>query len=85
MLLPRIKLAPNNSDFPFILQLNQFPVRLAYSMTINKAQGQSDRIGIYLPKPMVFHGQLHVVFSRARVGADVKVEVYDTSQQGRRE
>ncbi|XP_065662900.1 ATP-dependent DNA helicase pif1-like [Hydra vulgaris] len=38
---PRIRLAPSDSNLPFVLKRCQFPVRLAYSMTINKSQGQT--------------------------------------------
>ena len=49
VLLPRIKLAPNDANLPFSLQRVQFPLRLSYSVTINKAQGQTfDKVGIYL-------------------------------------
>ena len=47
VLLPRIKLAPSDVNLPFVLERRQFPVRLAYSMTINKGQGQTfDEVGI---------------------------------------
>ncbi|XP_065658115.1 uncharacterized protein LOC136082629 [Hydra vulgaris] len=49
--VPRIQLAPSDSNLPFVLKRRQFPVRLAYSMTINKSQGQTfDRVGVYLKK-----------------------------------
>lgn len=41
ILIPGIKLAPSDVNLPFVLQHRQFPVRLAHSMTINKAQGQT--------------------------------------------
>ncbi|XP_024990627.1 uncharacterized protein LOC112524914 [Cynara cardunculus var. scolymus] len=38
--LPRIPLCPSEDNmFPFKLKRKQFPVRLSFSMTINKAQG----------------------------------------------
>ena len=84
VLIPRIKLAPNDSNLPFNLHRVQFPLRLAYSVTINKAQGQTfDKVGIYLPKPVFSHGQLYVAFSRARALGDVRVKVKDTDQQGK--
>ena len=39
VLIPRINIIP--TDMPFEFKRLQFPVRLAFSMTINKAQGQS--------------------------------------------
>ena len=84
VLIQRIKLAPNDSNLPFNLDRVQFPLRLAYSVTINKAQGQTfDKVGIYLPKPVFSHGQLYVAFSRARALGDVRVKVKDTDQQGK--
>ncbi|XP_065684585.1 uncharacterized protein LOC100202287 [Hydra vulgaris] len=63
----RIQLAPSDSNLPFVLKRRQFPVRLAYSMTINKSQGQTfDRVGVYLKKPCFSHGQLYVACSRTR-------------------
>ncbi|XP_065665455.1 ATP-dependent DNA helicase pif1-like [Hydra vulgaris] len=45
--VPRIRLASSDSNLPFVLKRRQFPVRLAYSMTINKSQGQTfDRVGV---------------------------------------
>jgi hypothetical protein len=41
--IPRITLTPSNLDLPFKLERRQFPVRLAFAMSINKAQGQSVR------------------------------------------
>ena len=50
-----------DTDLPFALRRYQFPVRLAWAMTINKGQGQTfgERIGIYLNKPVFAHGQLY--------------------------
>ncbi|EFX81539.1 hypothetical protein DAPPUDRAFT_36791, partial [Daphnia pulex] len=74
--LPRMSMSPTDSDLPFKLKRLQFPVLLAFAMTINKSQGQTfDRVGIYLPEPVFSHGQLYVAFSRATSREGVKVVV----------
>ena len=64
VLVARMKLAPSDTNLPFVLERNQLPLRLAYSMTIKKAQGQTfDRGGINLPSTFFSHGQLYVADS----------------------
>lgn len=64
--IPRISLDTSmSSGLGFILRRRQLPIRLAFGMSINKAQGQSlDRVGIYLNNPVFAHGQLYVALSR---------------------
>src|SRR5699024_9959006 len=52
----------------------QFPVCLAFAMTIHKSQGQTfDRVGIYLENPVFTHGQLYVAMSRCRDPNKLKI------------
>ncbi len=37
--IPRIIMSPSGTDWPFVLRCCQFPVRVAFAMTINKSQG----------------------------------------------
>ena len=50
----------------------QFPVKLAFAFTINKAQGQSfEWNGIYLPDHVFSHGQLYVVSGSEAWGGEL--------------
>ena len=77
VLLPRIPLAPSEEDmFPFKLKRTQFPIRLSFAMTINKAQGQTiPNVGVYLPDSVFSHGQLYVALSRGISRRTTKVLV----------
>ena len=67
--LPRIPMIP--SDMPFEFRRLQFPVRLAFAMSINKAQGQSLKVaGVNLATPCFSHGQLYVACSRVGTGKE---------------
>jgi ATP-dependent exoDNAse (exonuclease V) alpha subunit len=64
--IPRINLSTKEDDYPFIMTRKQFPVKLSFAMTINKAQGQSlTNVGIDLRYPVFTHGQLYVALSRS--------------------
>ncbi|CAF1287602.1 unnamed protein product [Rotaria sp. Silwood1] len=70
--MPRIPMVPN--DMPLEFKSLQFPVRLAFAMSINKAQGQSLKVaGINLGTPCFSHGQLYVACSRVGTGKNLYV------------
>lgn len=59
----------------------QFPVTLAFSMTINKAQAvEFNRLGLYLPCAAFAHGQMYAAFSRVPV-IERDLKVYVAQQQ----
>jgi hypothetical protein len=62
--IPRILLSPSEDlSLPFKFKRKQFPVCLSFTMTINKAQGQTlPTVGVYLLEPVFSHGQLYVAF-----------------------
>ena len=67
-LLPCITLSPTLSGMDFAIKLNrrQFPIQLAFAMTIHKSQGQTlKQIGLDLRNPLFTHGQLYVGMSWA--------------------
>jgi ATP-dependent exoDNAse (exonuclease V) alpha subunit len=81
-LIPWILLSPSLTGLDFAIKLNrrQFPVQLAFAMTINKAQGQTIRhVGINLRKPVFSHGQLYIALSRATSMEHIHVLLGDTS------
>ena len=81
--IPKVTLRPSDVHLPFQLCRIQLPVRLAYSMTINIAQGQTfQKVGLDLPKPVFAHGQLYVALSRATTEDGVRVKLEETKEQG---
>ena len=71
--IPRIKLI-SSENLPFELHRVQFPVRLAFEMTINKSQGQSlGTVGLDLHNLVFEHGQFDVGVLRGTNWRRVKV------------
>jgi ATP-dependent DNA helicase PIF1 len=77
VILPRLTITPSDNDtMPFTLRRRQFPLRHAFAMTTNKAQGQTlAKMGLYLPNPVFSHGQLYVALSRVGSRDGVRVLV----------
>ena len=79
--IARITLAvEKNLPIPFYRR--QFPVKLAFAMTINKSQGQTfDKVGIKVDKAAPFsHGQLYVALSRVRNWSSLSVLLPDNKE-----
>ncbi len=59
---------------PWGLYRHQFPVKLAFAMTINTAQRQLlEEVGVDLWEAVFTHGQLYVALSRATSVAGMKI------------
>lgn len=53
----------------------QFPVKLAYAMTVHKAQGQTfSRVGVYIDTDAFTHGLLYMAFSRVINDSNLFIE-----------
>ena len=85
VLIPRIRLSPNAETLPMPLKRLQFPVRLAFAMTINKSQEQLvEHMGINLQTSVFFHGQLYVTFLRCTPPLNISVLLSEQSQESKR-
>ena len=73
--IPHISLLPSTQlRMTFCLRCHQFPMWLAFILTINKAQGQSvQHVRIDLCEPVFSHSQLYVTLSRATSHEHVKI------------
>uniref|UniRef100_A0AAF5DM37 ATP-dependent DNA helicase n=1 Tax=Strongyloides stercoralis TaxID=6248 RepID=A0AAF5DM37_STRER len=76
--IPRIKLDTGDTSankLPFVLERRQFPITLAFAITINKSQEQSfNKVGIYVDKLLFSHGQLYVALSRCKKKEGIKIQ-----------
>jgi ATP-dependent DNA helicase PIF1 len=74
----------NDARCPYSFKRTQFPVRLAYAMTINKSQGQTlEKVGIGLKQEVFSHSQLYTGFSRTTSGDGMGLVIADNLQESR--
>jgi len=65
ILIPRIYVTTSACALPIKPKRRQSPIRVAFTATINKAQGVIlKRLGLCLPQPVFGHGQMSVGISR---------------------
>ena len=62
--IPRIILTADMGKGAWEHSRKQFPVRLCFTITINKAQGQLLKVGVDLRQSIFTHGQFYVALSR---------------------
>ncbi|ONI14229.1 hypothetical protein PRUPE_4G269900 [Prunus persica] len=84
--LPRISLkTAESAALPFEMIRKQFPMKLSFTLTINKSRQTILNVGIYLPNHIFSHGQLYVALSRGVSIGTTKVFVKKgelTGQEG---
>lgn len=60
----------------FTITRRQFPLRLAYSLSINRSQGQTlERVVVDLTRHCFMHGHLNVAMSRIRNAHNIAVYI----------
>ena len=77
VMLPRctFNISPEASGLPCPFIRTQFPLSVAYCVTVHKSQGQTfKKVGLYFTTEPFAHGQLYVALSR--VGSWAQVVVY---------
>jgi hypothetical protein len=86
VMIPQITLTPSQSraDVSFRFKRRQFPVCLAFALSINKAQGQSVKyVGLDLRVPVFTHGQLYVALSQVTSSENIKVLLSENAKVSR--
>jgi ATP-dependent DNA helicase PIF1 len=72
-MVPQINFMVEERGMPWVLYRCQFPMKLAFALTINKAQGRSlEVVGVDLWESDFTHRQLYVALSRATSVARIK-------------
>lgn len=81
--LPKMWLRSDDVLLTGSVQRFQFPVTLAFSMSINKSQGQGfGHVGVYLARQYLSHVQFYVALSRVTLGRNLHILVVMGPRQG---
>ena len=85
VLIPKVSTQPADAnEFGFEWQRLQFPVRVAFAMTIHNSQGQTlQKVAVWLQESCFGHGQLYVAASR--VGNPDNIKFFVTSREGQQD
>ena len=84
VLIPRLTLDSGLKDSPVPFHCFQFPVHLAYAMTIYKAQGQTVKhVGLNLSTSVFSHGQLYVALSCCTHPRSIEILFPDDQQNAK--
>ena len=74
LFLPRIIMMSESAMLPFTIRRRQFPIRLCFGMTANRAQGQTlATVGVYMTADFFTHGQVYVALSRCGDRREINV------------
>lgn len=67
-------ISPDQSGLPFNIRRRQFPMIIAYAVTVHKAQGQTlAKVGLFVTTDIFTHGQLYTALSRTRGWCNIVV------------
>jgi hypothetical protein len=82
--IPRVASQPSDDENAFRFTRRQFPIRVCFSMTINKSQGQSVKfVGLDLRSPAFTHGQFYVAVSRVTSVSNIKIIWNDRDREAK--
>ena len=74
--LPRISTVLNIDEAPFPFTRRQFPIRLAYCLTINKAQEQTiNKVCVFIDTKLFSHGHFSTALSRVCNKNSIKIMI----------